>query len=102
MAEQTKPEVGSITWFDLTGPDAEQVRDFYTNVVGWKSKNVSMGDYDDFTMTTPESGEPVAGVCHAAGPNTKIPPQWMIYITVENVEQSAEIVKQLGGKILLD
>lgn len=100
MAEKTNPEVGSITWFDLTAKNADKIKDFYSQVVGWKSDNVSMGDYDDFTMIAPESGNPVAGICHAAGPNKKLPPQWMIYITVEKIDQSIESVKKLGGTIL--
>jgi uncharacterized protein len=101
MAENSKPEVGTITWFDLTVPNAEKVRDFYTNVVGWKPENVEMGGYNDFTMMTPETGNPIAGVCHARGGNAEIPPQWMMYITVENVDESANQVGQLGGKILV-
>jgi len=32
-----KPETGSITWFDLTVPNVEEVKSFYNKVVGWKS-----------------------------------------------------------------
>jgi len=46
------------------------------------------------------SGKTVAGVCHARGPNTKLPPQWIIYITVENVDKSIERCKVLGGKVI--
>ena len=37
MSEQQKPEVGSLSWFDLTVPNAEEVNDFYSKVIGWKS-----------------------------------------------------------------
>ena len=47
MSNKEKPEVGSITWFDLTVPDAEKLKDFYGKVVGWKAAPVSMGDYND-------------------------------------------------------
>lgn len=97
-----KPEIGTITWFDLTVPNAEEVRDFYKKVVGWKASPVSMGDYDDYTMSSPESDNAVAGVCHARGGNAGLPPQWLIYITVENVDESAERCVELGGKIISD
>lgn len=100
MSEQKIPEVGSITWTDLTVPNAEEVRDFYSKVVGWIPQPVSMGNYNDFNMTAPESGQPVAGICHARGVNAELPPQWLVYITVENVDQSAEKCRELGGKIL--
>ena len=41
---------GSVGWFDLTVPDAEKVRDFYGQVVGWDSEATDMGDYEDFCM----------------------------------------------------
>lgn len=95
-----KPEVGSITWSDLTVPNAEEVKEFYSKVVGWKTAPVSMGDYNDFNMNSPESGNTKAGICHSEGTNSEIPAQWMIYIVVEDVDKSAEQCKQLGGKVL--
>ena len=93
-------KVGSIGWTDLTVDDAEEIRKFYSAVVGWKADPVDMGGYNDFNMMTPASGEVVAGVCHAKGGNTGLPTQWIMYVTVEDIEVSAEKCKQLGGKIL--
>ncbi len=95
-----KAEIGSITWIDLTVPNAKEVRDFYSEVVGWKSSPVSMGDYDDYNMNTPESGNAVTGVCHARDSNADLPPQWLIYITVEDMDKSAQRCVKLGGKII--
>jgi len=95
-----KPEVGTITWRDLTVKDAGKVRDFYKKVVGWKSSAASMGSYDDYCMISPKSGETVAGICHARGPNKGLPAQWLMYIQVANMKKSLEAVKKLGGKIL--
>lgn len=97
-----KPEIGSITWCDLTVPNATEVKNFYEKVVGWKADPVSMGDYDDFSMIAPESNKIAAGICNAKGINAKLPPQWLIYITVENVDKSAETCLELGGKVLVE
>ena len=48
------PNIGAIEWRDLTIDNAEQVKDFYRDVVGWKTEPVSMGDYDDFNMIDAE------------------------------------------------
>ncbi len=93
-------KVGSIGWTDLTVDNAEEIRNFYSEVVGWKADPVDMGGYNDFNMTPPASGEPVAGVCHAKGSNTGLPTQWIMYVTVEDIERSAGRCEQLGGKIL--
>ncbi len=57
MSEQEKPEVGSISWFDLTVQNTEEVRDFYSKVVGWEPEPVSLGEYDDFNMNAPRKWE---------------------------------------------
>ena len=100
MSGKEKPEVGSITWFDLTVPDAEKVKDFYSKVVGWKATPVSMGDYNDFNMNSPESGKTNAGICHKQGGNAHLPSNWMIYITVKSADESAKVCKENGGKVL--
>lgn len=100
MSDINKHEVGAITWTDLTVANAEEVKTFYSKVVGWKSAPVSMGDYNDFNMNAPESGKTVAGICHARGFNANLPAQWLIYITVANVAESAKRVAELGGKII--
>ena len=97
-----KPEVGTIGWTDLTIADAEKVRDFYSKVVGWKSQHLSMGQYDDYVMNTPDTETSVAGICHARGINAELPSQWLIYITVANIDDSVASCKKLGGKILAE
>ena len=102
MSNKEKPEIGSITWADLTVPNAEEVKDFYSKVVGWKSAPVSMGDYNDFNMNAPESGKTKAGICHNRGGNFELPAQWLIYITVKSVDESANLCKENGGKVLVE
>jgi len=100
MSDTVQPEIGAIGWTDLTVENAEEVRDFYAAVTGWVPSPVEMGTYDDFNMSAPESGQPVAGVCHARGSNADLPPVWLIYITVEDVDASAAVCTQTGGEIL--
>lgn len=94
------PALGKIGWTDLTVPDAENIRDFYREVAGWKPEPVTMGEYEDFNMCSPEDGEPLAGICHARGSNADLPAQWLIYITVENLDERLELCKKLGGEVV--
>lgn len=100
MGTEQQAQVGQIVWRDLTVKDAKQVQDFYSKVVGWRSEPLSMGDYDDFIMNAPGDGETVAGICHARGGNANVPPQWLMYIQVENVDASAKRCAELGGKVI--
>ena len=100
MASNEKPPIGSVSWRDLTVPDASKVKEFYAQVVGWKTKDHDMGGYADYEMQEPESGQTVAGVCHARGINEGLPPQWLIYITVADVAASAKRCEELGGRVI--
>ena len=101
MTDTTDKKLGAIIWTDLTVENAEEVRDFYSRVVGWEPSGVTMGDYDDFNMSAPADGSPVAGVCHARGGNQGLPPQWLIYVQVEDVGKSAARCAELGGQVLV-
>ena len=92
--------IGRIEWMDLTVDDASLVRDFYCSVVGWTSTEVPMSSYSDFNIELPESKDTVAGICHARGSNANLPSQWLIYVRVASVTDSASQCEALGGKVL--
>jgi uncharacterized protein len=92
--------IGSVAWTDITVPDATGLRDFYKAVVGWEAKGVDMGGYEDFNMMAPGKEYPTVGICHARGVNASLPPMWLIYVIVADIEKSVQEVERLGGKVL--
>lgn len=90
---------GGIGWHDLTVVDAEAVRDWYCSVLGWRVVPVPMDGYDDYAMCPPGSDDPVAGICHARGPNTGLPAQWLIYTTVPDLDAALAAASR-GGKVV--
>lgn len=94
------PAIGTIAWTDLTVPDADRVRDFYQAVVGWAATPLDMGGYADYVMQMPGAGAPAAGICHARGSNAGLPPQWIPYITVADLERSIDACTKRGGRVL--
>lgn len=99
MAEGETPKPGSIGWTDLTVEHAEQIRDFYAAVVGWKPSPVSMGEYSDFNMESAD-GVPRAGICHARGSNAELPAQWLNYLVVADLDASIARCQELGGAVI--
>jgi len=95
-------EVGKIGWIDISVDDATGIRDFYSKVDGWKSEDVSMGDYSDYSMAMPGSGDVVTGICHARGSNADVKGGWLVYITVADVQASAAACTANGGKVILE
>ena len=98
-----RPRAGRIGWLDLTVADAAATRDFYRQVVGWSVEDVTMkGDgetYADYCMVA-EDGPAVAGVCHARGVNADLPPVWLLYLPVGDLEESARRVEAEGGALV--
>lgn len=91
---------GRILWHDLTVEDAKGISSFYQEITGWEKESLSMWDYEDFIMKSPEDKEVIAGICHAKGANQDLPAQWLMYIVVENLNKSLETCKKMGGKII--
>lgn len=92
-------EAGSIVHVDLTTQNADLVRDFYSKVAGWTSVDLAMDGYEDYIMMRNEEF-PVAGICHAKGPNAKLPPRWLVYILVPDLDVSMAAVERQGGEIV--
>lgn len=102
MSEGKQVPVGAIISTDLTVPNAEAVRDFYKQVIGWDSEEMPMQDgdtkYADYVMKNVDGGW-VGGVCHARGVNLGLPAQWLVYINVADIEASVQRCVALGGRL---
>jgi hypothetical protein len=96
MAKDTASRPGSILWHDLTVPDAEAIQRFYCEVVGWSSTSFE-GDYN---MMIPGEQAPVTGICHARGVNSKLPAQWLMYVSVKDLKKSVRAAKKGGGTLV--
>lgn len=102
-ASENPYKIGQIISADLTISNAQETRDFYKAVIGWESEELAMrdenGEYADYVMKD-NSGSWVGGVCHRRGSNKDLPPGWMVYINVADIEKSCQKCEALGGKVL--
>ena len=89
---------GGVSWIDLTVDNAEELRDFYAETVGFNVENVDMGGYSDFMMLSKSDKDLAVGVCHARGSNTGLPPQWLVYFNVADLDESLKSCESRGGK----
>jgi len=96
-------KTGQFFWADLTTDSADTLKEFYKNVIGWQEQAVPMkdvtGSYADYAMKI-DQDTAVSGICHHRGTNLGIPPQWILYIQVENVEVSLRKCLESGGKLV--
>lgn len=88
-------------WYDVMSDDTKGTAKFYTDVVGWGTE-AQGNDYNLFTVKDKDGqGQGVAGFMKLP-PDAKamgVPPCWMGYIAVDDVDAAAKRVQSLGGKI---
>ena len=92
---------GSFAWYELMTTDMEAAKAFYAAVVGWGAQDVSMpgATYTLFTA----GGALISGLTVLSEDAGKmgLRPSWVGYVAVDDVDASAERIKQLGGALHL-
>lgn len=94
----TKP-VSRFVWYDVMTTDTKAAEDFYSKVVGWSMKDSGMPG-PGYTLLM-DGEEMVGGImpipddAKAAG----VPPAWMGYIGVEDVDAKAKEIEKAGGTV---
>jgi predicted enzyme related to lactoylglutathione lyase len=92
---------GTFCWADLGSPDAAAAKRFYTALFGLTAEDRPMGPDAVYTMLTVD-GRSVAALYQQEPAPGGTPPQWLSYISVGSVNESAQRAKELGGAILMD
>lgn len=93
------PTPGTMAWLDLSVDDAAAARDFYASVVGWTAEPTPMDGYDDWTMADAH-GEAAAGICYARGENAGLPPVWIPYFAVTDLDAAVSAATGAGGTVV--
>lgn len=93
---------GRFCWVDLSTLELERARRFYTSVFAWETVEADTAGAPPYLMFT-QDGKVVAGLSELDADLKKqqIPSTWNHYVSVENAEQCAERVEELGGKMVV-
>jgi predicted enzyme related to lactoylglutathione lyase len=83
-------------WHDLMASDVEGAKRFYGELFGWRFKKGEGKDPYEHIMV----GETGIGGMMKLDPKHGAPPHWLGYVTVDNVDACANLVKQHGGKVV--
>jgi hypothetical protein len=94
---QVKDEHGSMTWTEVATRDAVKARDFYSAVFGLEGRKME-GGMEYYTL---HKGPHTAGGVMQMTEQwpAEIPPHWMPYFAVDDVDAAAKRIAELGGKI---
>jgi predicted enzyme related to lactoylglutathione lyase len=85
-------------WYDVMTTDIGAAETFYRSVVGWRTQDT--GSTPSYTLFTVD-GRGVAGLMAIPEDARKggVPPAWMGYIHVDDVDEMAARITREGGKL---
>lgn len=90
--------IGVFDWVDLSTPDCDVARSFYSKLFGWtyQTTDSPMGTYH-LAMA---GGHEAAGMMAPA--EAAHPPVWTSYVRVALVEETVAVVRNAGGTVVAE
>ena len=84
---------GALCWNELHTTDLDAAKGFYGGVLGWEWSEFKDSPEPYFVITN--QGHQNGGVTGLAQPG--IPPNWLVYFAVEDIDAAVAKVQELGG-----
>ena len=94
-----KPKLGEFCWTELATPNVQGAKDFYGKVFGWEFSDHEMGNttYTMIKLNNKDCG----GIWSIPKDKEKqIPPHWMSYVLVEDLDASLEKARKNGATVV--
>jgi len=90
--------LGTFCWNELHTKDTAAAKTFYGGVFGWGGKGEAGGGeaYWHWKLGDKEIGGMTS---HMGGPN--VPPHWLAYLAVSDVDAVTKKAESLGGKVMM-
>jgi predicted enzyme related to lactoylglutathione lyase len=96
MTNHPPPE-GRFVWYELVTPDKDAAKHFYAAIFGWEWRDEEMGELGIYPLA--HTGE--SQHCGLISPQEGMPPHWIGYVTVADVDRACEQAGELGGKVVM-
>jgi predicted enzyme related to lactoylglutathione lyase len=90
------PLRGRFVWYELMTPDKDAARVFYGALFGWDWHIEDMGEHGLYPMA--RTGEHWHG--GLITPQGGMPPCWIAYVAVDDVDAACALAPELGGAVL--
>lgn len=100
---------GTFVWHELMTSDIDAAKAFYTEVIGWKVKDTEVTGWKIEDTPMPDmqysmfgiGDNQIAGLMEmpTALADAGVPPHWLGYVAVDDVDATAKKITELGGEI---
>ena len=91
---------GTFVWDELLATDVEGAKSFYTEVFGWTTADMDMGETGVYTMFR-RAGETDSAGLMQKPPDAPGPTAWLTYIATDDVDATVEKAGTLGASTLM-
>lgn len=88
---------GALCWNELYTSDLDAAKSFYNGLFGWEWQEFEQSPDPYFVIMN--QGRSNGGIRGLAGP--EMPPNWLVYFAVEDIDAGAAKVKELGGEVMM-
>lgn len=98
---------GAFSWTELQTTDPGGAKKFYGDLFNWKFSEMPMpdgnGEYHVCRTENADAEKGGQGGIMIMPPNVPegVPPHWTPYVTVDDIDATAQKVKELGGEIIV-
>lgn len=89
---------GALCWNELYTSDVDSAKSFYAGLFGWEWNQFEQSPEPYFVIMNQGRGN--GGVRGLAQPG--MPPHWLVYFAVGDIDQGVSKVTELGGSTLLE
>lgn len=90
-------EPGALVWNELSTPDMEGAAAFYNDLFGWSTESLESSPEPYLVIKNGEASN--GGIRELKEP---MPPNWLVYFGVEDIEQGVAKVAELGGGTMVE
>jgi predicted enzyme related to lactoylglutathione lyase len=96
---EVKGEPGSLSWNELMTRDPAAGKEFYPAVLGWRPRDLDMGDGMTYTLWE-VGGDPAGGMMPIGDEwPADMPSAWTVYIEVDDTDAVVAKCTELGGSV---
>lgn len=100
MPAPNREQPGIFSWSELNTHDADAAWGFYQKLFGWTEKgSMDMGPDGKYQMFQDPSGTTFGGMSNVAT-KMKVPPHWLHYVTVDDIDAAITRITNKGGKVM--
>ena len=94
------PKHGEICWNELSTSHPDTCKEFYTELFGWEYKESDVPDME-YTEIRRSGGKQFGGMYKTPPEMEGVPPHWMSYVSVDDIDASLAKATEIGGNIVV-